>query len=186
MDKLHENDSFLPVELKFYPEEITAVLNVDKKYIDLEIKKDIASKRNLSEKDEFHLTIIGSNTWKEIIKILESLDENEKNERIKMINDFLESYNWRVVLEPVFYYIKKEYNNLGSIDHEIRQSIIQIAQIYDLEKFYQQLSIFLNKNFKIPLSHVTLYTTSTRVDKILRGIWIYSKEQFNDLSPEVI
>ena len=44
----------------------------------------------------------------------------------------------------------------------------------------------LEKQFETPLPHITLYTTSTREDKKLRGIGIYSKKQFEELCPKRI
>ncbi|MEX0877913.1 MAG: hypothetical protein WDZ40_03585 [Candidatus Spechtbacterales bacterium] len=46
--------------------------------------------------------------------------------------------------------------------------------------------MILGLDLEVPLPHITLFTTSTREENQLRGIGVYSKEQFEDLSPEKI
>ena len=55
-----------------------------------------------------------------------------------------------------------------------------------LNDFYKQLNILLKETFDEPLPHITLYTTSTREDKRLRGIGIYSQKQLEKLDPQQI
>lgn len=183
---------FLPMEVKFDLEKATAILMIDKAHLDLETKKSIAEQYNLSEKDDFHLTIIGSDTGEEILKSLEPLGEIRKNKILNKIRRLCESYNWQMRSEQKFYYLKKEYGESNNTDlpsqmnPEIRQSIIQIARVDKLDGFYQELNTLLGKHFKTPLPHITLYTTSTKEDKKLRGIGVYSKDQLEELKPEKI
>ena len=102
-----------------------------------------------------------------------------------------ESIKWSITLQNNFFYIEKEYteedpNDQGSLIYEKRKSIIQMAEIKGLNDFYKQLNILLKETFDEPLPHITLYTTSTREDKRLRGIGIYSQKQLEKLDPQQI
>lgn len=179
------------MEIIFSHEKVTAILIIDKNTINLGTPSHTANQLGLIVKDEFHITIIGSETGKEILKSLLSLSDQERNEKINKIHELCESFNWEVALNDEFYYIQKKYNNPDPSNSEMevmeeRESIIQLAQITDLEEFYQKLNAFLNKQFEIPLPHVTLFTKSTRDDKMLRGIGIYSSTQFKELKPKKI
>jgi hypothetical protein len=61
-----------------------------------------------------------------------------------------------------------------------------MAIIEGLEDFYKKLNAILDTNFLTPLPHITLYTNSTRKEKKLRGIGIYSKEKFEELQPQKV
>ena len=185
----HEiKNSIIPFETIFNQETGTLLLNIDSSIPNLELKKAEAIKLGLSKKEEFHFTIIGSATGDKILKSLEGLSEVEKKKILDEINKLLELTNWKITLKPAIYHVQKEYNDnktdeSGSIISEKRQSIVQIANIEGLNEFYKNLNLLLQQQFDIPFPHLTLYTTSTREDKMLRGIGIYSKIQFEDLNP---
>lgn len=183
--------NFLPVKAVFYPEKITALLHLEWQKINTDTKKEIAQALNLIKKEEFHLTIIGTDTGKKIQKAIEELDETDKKKIIDQIQQLHETFDWTVRLQNEFYYIEKTYDsphneNSNSLGHETRKSIIQMAEIKEIDLFYQQLNDIMKTDFHIPLPHITLYTTSTKEEKISRGIGIYSKEQFEKLNPQKI
>ena len=178
-----------PIEINFDTETSTFILNVDKNAVDLESKKNYATIYGLSRKNKFHLTIIGEDTSKKILKLLESFGEDDKIRTLNQIQKICELFEWKFTIKQEFYYLEKIYNDtndLETIKPEKRKSIIQVAEIDDISQFYKKLNLLLDTKFIIPFSHVTLYTTSTLEEKKLRGIGIYSKSQFEELNPEKI
>jgi hypothetical protein len=177
---------FLPVKLRFYPDKGSAVLLLDKKNINFKAKKEAAEKLDLLPKEEFHFTIIGSDTGETILAQLANLPEPEKNITLEKIDELLQSFDWQTTITDDFYYLQKIYNEPEFPGEEKRRSIIQLAKIDQLEEFYIKLNSLLGTNFSTPLPHVTIYTNSNREDKKLRGIGLYSQKDFNDLKPEKI
>lgn len=181
-----------PIEINFDTETSTLILSIEKNAVDLESKKNYATRYDLSRKNEFHLTVIGRDTGEKILKLLELLGEDEKIRILNQIQKTYELFEWKFTLKQEFYYLEKIYDDvidledLGTIKPEKRKSIIQVAEIEDLSRFYKKLNLLLDTKFKIPFPHVTLYTTSTLEEKRLRGIGIYSKSQFEELKPKKI
>lgn len=178
-----------PIKINFDTETSTFILNIDKNAVDLESKKEHATRDGLSRKNEFHLTVIGRDTGEKILKILELLGEDKKIRTLNQIQKICELFEWKFSLKQEFYYLEKIYDDakdLGTLKPEKRKSIIQVAEIKDLNQFYKKLNLLLETKFKIPFPHVTLYTTSTLEEKKLRGIGVYSKSQFEELKPERI
>jgi hypothetical protein len=176
---------FLAVELKFYPDKATALLIIDKNDIDLGQKQAEAKKLDLLPKKEFHFTLIGSDTGEAIMEQLENYEPEDKRKLFDKIRKLCESIVWKAVLTDDFYYLSKIYHE-PDLPEEKRQSIIQLARIKHLKEFYKDLNDILGTNFATPMPHVTLFTNSTRGDKRLRGIGIYSQNDFEDLKPERI
>lgn len=182
----------LTVQIQFYPENATAILNIDKNEVGLDAKRIDAERRGLSPKEEFHLTIIGNDTGEEILRSVDLLGEGDKNRVLTQVQELCDSFEWKANLEQEYYYLEKDYDipadlvEQGETTPEKRRSIIQSATIENLDAFYQKLNLLLGKQFKTPFPHVTLYTTSTIEGKKLRGIGIYSKDQFEALNPEKI
>lgn len=172
-------------QIKFNSIDITAVIDVNKKELDIESRLYLAEKYNLLNKTDFHFTIIWSATGKEIIKLISNLSEKEKKGMINKIERLCESTSCIIELKSEFYYLAKYYYKEWLPD-EKRESIIQIASIKELDKFYSELNNILNTKFELPIPHLTLFTNSTREDKKLRWIWIYSESQFVSLNPEKI
>ena len=184
------NDN-IPWTLHFYPDQATLLLDIDKKYIDLESKRDKAKQLGLMRKNDFHLTIIGSNTGKKILAMMSQFDKKVRENIVDKIYKLAESIQWKVKLEDAFFYIQKEYTVPDPSTSEVnnnekRESIIQIAKFEGIDEFYQKLNILLKTAFEAPWPHITSYTTSTREDKKTRGIGIYSKKQFEELHPQNI
>ena len=181
----------IPIIINFNPEKITLLLDIDNRFPNMEAKRVQAKELNLSSKSEFHLTIVGTNTGKKIRKDIDLLDRVKRENILNKIYTLAESIKWNISLQNKFFYIEKEYaeedlNDEGSLIYEKRKSIIQMAEINGLKFFYRQLNVLLWEWFDEPLPHITLYTTSTREDKKLRGIGIYSQKQFEELHPQKI
>lgn len=127
--------------VNFNEETGTLLLDIGEDTVNLKELQEVAAQRGLVEKDEFHLTIIGSGTAKQII---ENVDLSGKGEILSKIRELANSFKWKISFKPEFYYIKKEYNdpNPDSPDEaipETRESIIQMADIENLDEFYKQL-----------------------------------------------
>ncbi|MFA6215315.1 MAG: hypothetical protein WC768_01975 [Patescibacteria group bacterium] len=181
----------IPVKTLFSPKDATLLLLVNGKIPGLKLKKTEAEQLGLSKKDEFHFTIIGIDTGAEILKSLKNLNEKERKERLAKIRQLGKQIKWQAILKNDFFYIQKNYNASDLINPKLtipekRESIIQLAEIKGLEKFYQKLNLLLGKQLKTHFPHLTLYTTSTREDRRFRGIGINSKNQFEKLKPKRI
>lgn len=169
----------------------TLLVKIDKNILDFSDLKTEAEKRGLLEKDEFHITIIGSATGKEIMTALEVVPSDEKNRILNKIKELAMNINWKFFLRPEFYYIKKEYNRLDDANPdktivETRQSIIQLIDTKNLKEFYTKLQKIAGLTFATPFSHITLFTVSTEEDNKKRGIGIYSEEDFETLNAEKV
>ena len=158
--------------------------------INLDVKI-IAEQMGLLGKSEFHITIIGSDTGNQILNSIGILGEEKLKKQLKKIDKLFKSHTWKVSLGKEFFYLKQKYERLdlqdflsSSLEFEIRESVVQLAEINHLEDFYLKLNHLLDTNFETPLPHVTLFTNSTMAEKKLRGIGIYSRKQFEELYPE--
>jgi len=177
--------------ISFYPETATMLLDIDEKAPSLETKRAEAEKLGLREKKDFHITVIGSDTGEEILESLSGLDEQAREDKLNEIYKLGKSMAWEVTLNDKYFYVQKDYIHPGEIDpeqttSETRKSILQMADVKGMDEFYKKLNAMVEKKFDTPLPHITLYTTSTREDKRLRGIGIYSKKLFDELNPEKI
>lgn len=169
-------------QIHIFPE-MSFLLEVSPNILDLETTRVFARSRNLSEKEEFHVTIIGRATGESIIQYLELLSPEERNMKQSQIQELCTSYNPHIEMKPEFYSIQKDYSTLKDPIIDIRESIIQIASMDGLDAFYEKLFKIISLKFSTLFPHVTLYTTSTRADKKLRGIGIYSEADFWDMKP---
>lgn len=164
---------------KLFPDG-TAILYIDSNDIDLEAVRVFADSKGLHEKDFFHLTVIGSRTADDLIKFLE-----KDLTLVSKINHLLEINHWKVRINSDKYYIEKVYER-DLEEPETRQSIIQLVKIEGGENFYSEIEKLIGKKYKLPLPHITLFTNSSNPSKKLRGIGIYSEEEFRNLSPILI
>ncbi len=149
--------------------------------------KERARQEGLSEKKEFHITIIGSKTGKKLLALMDSLGLEERSRVLKEIKELSLRFTWEFSLKEEYYSISKEYP-LEQASHEIetRRSYIQCAELPDLAKFYKELSLICDLDSAPPFPHLTLFCGSTLRENELRGIGIYSQEQFEHLNPQRI
>lgn len=183
----------LPIKIEFRLERDNALLMliVDKDSIDLEAKVKEAEYFGLLKKTEFHITIIGSETGEVILNVLDELDGIQKIETKNKLREACESFFWQAFLLDEYYYVRKHYNkdsaiNFNEPENEVRESIIQLVKIPRLSNFYERINSLFNQQFETPFPHVTLYTNSTRAEKKMRGIGIYSKKHFKSLETKKI
>lgn len=173
------------IESECYPETATIILSIDNKWVNRETKRDIAKDLDVLEKEEFHCTLIGSDTWVEILQYIETVEWDKKDKIWNMIVELCHSFDWKIKFQDDFYYIEKSYTTDNAIT-ETRKSIIQIIDLNALSEFYKQLNTLLWTHFDIPYPHITLYTNSTLPERKLRWIGIYSKTQFEELNPKKV
>jgi hypothetical protein len=186
MEKIkHKDIESIEVErhLNFNRIKATLLMDVVPENSSFESLRKFAEKEGLSQKKEFHITIIGSETGAVIIEKISSMLPEERDEFLTRIENFSKRFTWCHFFLPEYYLISKEYGEGGSEVVETRKSVIQNLKLPDLEKFYENLNELLEIKFSTPFPHVTLFTTSTNEEKKLRGIGIYSKEQLKTLNP---
>jgi hypothetical protein len=161
-------------------EKATLLVPVDEMIIPTALEKS-AEDAGLLKKDELHITILGTNRGEEILKIFEGLPEGEKSNLLDRISDLIQETDWSVSPIPEYYEISKEYSSQGEL--EKRTSYIQMVDMPGAKTFYEAFNALLGTHFAEPFPHITLFTTSTREDKKLRGIGIDSEEDFLQLNP---
>ena len=140
--------------------------------------ESIAKNRGLNIKNEFHCTIIGRETGEHIRTVLAVLSKEEQKNKILEIKNLCEKYSWKCTFLQEYYVVSKEYTQ-----EDKRESIVQMVELFDIKNFYFDLNSALGTDFKVPLPHITLDTKSSQEDKNLRGVGIYSEEQFHSLNP---
>ncbi|MFN0212876.1 MAG: hypothetical protein ACKVT2_01365 [Saprospiraceae bacterium] len=178
----------IPIRVLFRPEFCTAFLLIDDKHIDLDVKRVQAERLGLYEKEEFHITIIGTETGEEILQQLDGLQEEAKMLGLGKLQFLCTAFQWKVKLLNEYYYIKKFYSEnkeLESITNKLekRETIIQMARIENFTTFFKNLNQLFDTKFETSIPHVTLFANSNIEAKRLRGIGIYSKKQFLKLAP---
>lgn len=171
--------------LHLFPD-FSATIPVDRETLDFEATRAFAWAHGLSEKEEFHLTVIGRRTGEEISELLKSLDPEEHDARLARFQELCISYHPEITWGREYYFIKKDFTAPGHTVRDIRESVIELVEIGGLDEFYRELFEIIPIPFDTPFPHVTLYTASTRADKNLRGIGIYSEKEFREMDPERI
>ena len=159
----------------FKKETVTFILKVpEPKWLDRLAK--IQKEYGLLKKEEFHITVIGTDTGEAILKRLEGLDAEEKESKLREIENLARQTKWAFCLKFDYRFISKTYPPKDGYQEETRESIIQSAKLPNVRSFYGGLNKILGTDFPVPPPHITLFTNSTREDKKLRGIGIYSKK----------
>src|SRR3989344_6046076 len=162
----------------FKKETVTFILKVpEPKWLDRLAK--IQKEYGLLKKEEFHITVIGTDTGEAILKRLEGLDAEEKESKLREIENLARQTKWAFCLKFDYRFISKTYPPKDGYQEETRESIIQSAKLPNVRSFYGGLNKILGTDFPVPPPHITLFTNSTREDKRLRGIGIYSKEDLS-------
>lgn len=177
---------------EFSQDKATLLLLIDKHQLPLQEKHEIARQLSLQEKSEFHLTVIGSDTGRQILARIASIPEENRKQYIQKIQELVLEKTWQLSPTQNFFYVEKTYpsvNKAGSEESaapEQRASIILEMRIPELQDFYQKLNTLLQSSFPEPFPHVTLFTSSTNKDNMTRGIGLYSYEEFEQLLPKKI
>jgi hypothetical protein len=161
-----------------------AVLEIDPSFVDLTSKKSIAQELGLLTKPSFHFTILGTKTKLSILALRPNATDEEQENLLAYIEQLANNFSWEVTMRDEFYLLKQDYNDDNIA--ETRTTIIQMADIPDIEDFYRELNTLLSTKFDTPLPHVTLYSGSTRPDKMLRGIGVYCKKDLEKMGAKKI
>lgn len=173
-------------EVLFSKDTCSAKLNVLAPEKELARVRIIAEQEGLLRKDEFHITIIGRETGERIKRKLLELPLDQQESLLLEIEKRLRTVDWDFALCDEFYTISKTYHGTAQHGEETRKTLIQAADVPRLEQFYTDLNVLLGTDFKTPYPHITLYSMSTRSDRVFRGIGIYSRDEFNALDPQEI
>ena len=140
----------------------------------------------LLKKEEFHITVIGTDTGEAILTKLNELEADKKEEKLGEIENLARQTRWAFCPKCDYRFISKTYPPKDGHPEETRSSIIQLVRIPAVTLFYKELNKMLSTNFPVPPPHVTLFTNSTREDKKLRGIGIYSEKDLESPASERI
>jgi len=143
---------------------------------------DKANKLWLQAKSEFHFTILGSKTKKEILAHKQGLSTDEISRLFADIEALAREFTWEVTMKDEYCLLQQDYHDDGI--PETRTTIIQMADIPTLPAFYDRLASLTWMPFELPHTHITIYSGSTRPDKMLRGIGVYTRAQFEGVVKE--
>src|SRR3989344_1196592 len=168
--------------LFFDREKVTLLLNINAQGSAFHDVEKVAKQKGLSRKREFHITLIGSATGEAIIEKISGSDYKINEKTLSKIQELSKKFNWEFSFQKEYYFISKSYSEPGQ-ENERRQSIIQAIELPNLIVFYKKLNQRLGTNFDTPFPHITLFTNSTRKDKKLWGIGLYSEKEFYSLKP---
>lgn len=145
-----------------------------------DIQEDM-EKCGLQKKSEFHTTIIGSQTAESILEKIKDLNHGEQKAVQEKILTLAQGFHWRYHVKKEYWIISKDYP-----ESEKRQSIIQVIDLPSLNYFYIELNNLLGTSFETPFPHITLCSKSSKDETMLRGIGIYTQQEFNILKPTKI
>src|SRR3989338_1160196 len=172
-------------DLIFNKEKVTLLLTVNAEESAFYDVEKVAKRKGLFRRKDFHITLIGRATGETIIKKITVTDSEEEDRILSTIQELSGKFNWTYSPQKEYYFISKSYSE-PDLEEEERQSIIQLVTLPNLVPFYKRLNQFLGTNFDIPFPHITLFTNSTREDKKMRGIDLYSEKEFYSLKPTKI
>jgi hypothetical protein len=133
---------------------------------------------NLNKKEEFHLTLIGTQEGFRLKDFFSSCENKEFI--VTQVEELIKSLDIEVILVDRFYLLKKTY--VLKFGTEDRMSIIQeiIIKNSELKRFYASLTFLTGLKFENRKTHITLYTKSTRNKNRVLGIGISSDRDFED------
>ncbi len=169
--------------LEFDKEDVTLLLALGGEKQTPAYVRAFAEQKGFLPKTEFHIMLVGTATGRDIFKRLNDKSTGEKKDILQKIEDLSRTFAWSFTPQEEYYAISRSLPATEGGAAEKRQSIIQAVILPDLALFYEKLNQLLGTNFEVPPSHITLFATSTREDKKLRGIGTYSKEHFHSLNP---
>ena len=146
----------------------------------------VARSEGLSQKPQCHITILGTAIGEAIKEKLRTKSPDEHEVVFDRIETLSRETDWSFSPKAEYYTVSKTYPESETGESDERKSIIQLVNMSGAASFYTKLNELLGTSFDAPFPHITLFTTSTREDKKLRGIGIISEEDFRTLSPKRI
>ncbi len=184
-----ERKFYSPEKVSFDEKNFTVLLDLDKIGFDVARLQTAAESNGLTEKDEFHITVIGFKGGAEIKKSLKALGEPERAEKIQQLQALIDSTDWRFASEPLQYRIAKDYPadpKKPGTEPEHRESFIQIINVPALENFYSQLNALFGTAIECPPAHITMFTGGNVPENAKQGIGINTAADLEKLDPQPI
>jgi hypothetical protein len=172
------------ISVTFNKEKITLLLNIEVERSAIDKVSGEALSRKLLPKDEFHITLIGNSMGEIIKENISQLSMGDQTKILLKIENLVNEFSWNFMLKDEYYYVSKTYPKTADFEEEKRESIIELIELDDANKFYVRLNELLDTNFVLPFPHITLFTNSSREDRVLYGIGIASEEDLRSLKPE--
>lgn len=152
------------------------ILPVSKKSVDFSSIKQYAVKNDFREKEELHITIIGSLARDVLVDYLSMQNEDGKKRIIESINNLMNTYDWD--FEPTeFYHIKKAHEGVE------KEAIIMTVRMKCLNDFYGAFNKLLKVDLPTQFPHITFYTKGPRSKEGYYGIPIPTQEAFQQSNP---
>ena len=163
-----------PTSVNFNPITMNCLLDIDENGINFSAVPNKWDWISLRKKDEFHKTVIWSDTGKRILSIIK--DEAKNDIKKKHLQEIALSKDWEIEAREEYFLIEKWYTNKDSWElEEVRTTIIQSVVVEDMQRYYEAINTILWTRFEVPPAHITLYSTSTHRENTTRWIGLYSE-----------
>lgn len=164
--------------VSFYEDRFSLLLNVEEYETNIQeyLKR---FEKEYKKKIEFHITIIGFYGGNEIKKVIDTLFRMDQIIMTRKLKELIERTDWSYTLSDINWKIF-QYDEIGN-----KESIIQLATVYGLERFYEKLNKMFGLNLKCPMTHVSLLTKGTHPESSM-GIAIDSLKDFHSLKPVLL
>lgn len=162
---------------------------IDERLLHLNDLDPVATKSGFVRKPEFHMTVIGNRSGKEVRASLWKFEYPDQQRLIQKINDAARATDWSInpgELRKIVkdYVVQDDDGNEKS--RERRETIIQLLDVPGMKQFYAALNELLGTNLEAPPAHITLYSTSSDPKNVTRGIGIESQAELEQLHPQPV
>ena len=167
-------DSISPGDPIFDEQSKTLLIPVSKRDIShIQFLEDFVSANGFQEKNEFHITIVGFDAARKIIKNISHLPRVDQEKIFAKIQNSAKNLDWSFVFKNDIYHLKKIYQSKDK-GEEVRESIIRMVDVPALPSFYKELVALTGVELNNPPAHITLYAKSTIEENQLAGIGVTS------------
>ncbi len=159
----------------------------DERLVQLDRLQQTAEQEEFHRKPEFHITILGFTTGKELARSLGAMSESDRSEKISALQEIVSTTDWSPVgADGEILRIHKDYqtsdgNSITTVEQ--RESFIQKIDLAGTKDFITRVNALLGTTFEVPVTHVTLYTKSTNPKNATLGIGIKNNAEFDALKP---
>jgi len=144
--------------------------------------KNKAAELGYKPKDLLHITIVAPGQGKAMKKHIEETAVSP-DETLRAIKNLVENFSFQIEPKMEYYHLSKEYSLDGQPD-ELRESIVAIMHIANIDTFWEKLQEISQFPMTKPFPHVTLATKGSNPKTSEAGIGIKSEDDFTAMKKE--
>jgi len=173
----------VPSKPKIFPDNYVAI-ELSKSDVDISQIYDKAVSGGFREQTNLHITIVGSEANDALNAKLDPLGAGDKENLLLKLDDLISKFSWDFTENEFFLIQKTGKFGTGGVE-EKRSSIIQVIDMPDMEKFYNEFNKLAGQSIPTQFPHITLFTKGEREDPDYFGIPIPSIVEFEKISSEI-